>query len=136
MNTLALRSDFSGNPSFTDFLSRIRKTTQGAFANQDMPFERVVESLNIPRDMSYSPVFQVMFVLQNSTIDEAFNLAGVNVGSVHTSPGTSKFDMTLQFSEESGVLHGDLEYATDLFDESTIKAVPYTHLTLPTKRKA
>ena len=130
VNTLALRSDFSGNPSFTDFLARIRKTTQGAFANQDMPFERVVESLKIPRDMSYSPVFQVMFVLQNSTIDEAFNLAGVNVGSVHTSPGTSKFDMTLQFSEESGVLHGDLEYATDLFDESTVKAFAERYMTL------
>ncbi|OUS31219.1 hypothetical protein A9Q99_04270 [Gammaproteobacteria bacterium 45_16_T64] len=130
VNTLALRSDFSGNPSFTDFLGRVRKTTQGAFANQDMPFERVVENLNIPRDMSYSPVFQVMFVLQNSTIDEAFNLAGVNVESVHTSPGTSKFDMTLQFSEESGVLHGDLEYATDLFDESTIKSLANRYITL------
>ncbi|MCG8317534.1 MAG: amino acid adenylation domain-containing protein [Pseudomonadales bacterium] len=120
VNTLALRTDLEGNPRFTDFLTRVRKTTQGAFANQDMPFERVVEHLGIPRDMSYSPVFQVMFVLQNSTIDEAFNLAGVNVESLHTSPGTSKFDMTLQFSEESGVLYGDLEYATDLFEESTI----------------
>ena len=120
VNTLALRTDLSGNPSFAEFLTRIRKTTQNAFANQDMPFERVVEHLGIPRDMSYSPVFQVMFVLQNSTIDEAFNLAGVNVESLHTSPGTSKFDMTLQFSEESGVLYGDLEYATDLFEEGTI----------------
>lgn len=120
VNTLALRSDLSGNPSFVEFLSRVRKTTQGAFANQDMPFERVVEHLSIQRDMSFSPVFQVMFVLQNSTIDEAFNLAGVNVESVKTSPGTSKFDMTLQFSEESGVLYGDLEFATDLFNESTI----------------
>ena len=120
VNTMALRTDMSGNPGFSEFLTRIRKTTQNAFANQDMPFERVVEHLGIPRDMSYSPVFQVMFVLQNSTIDEAFNLAGVNVESLHTSPGTSKFDMTLQFSEESGVLYGDLEYATDLFEESTI----------------
>ena len=120
VNTLALRTDMGGNPSFTEFLTRIRKTTQNAFANQDMPFERVVEHLGIPRDMSYSPVFQVMFVLQNSTIDEAFNLAGVNVESLHTSPGTSKFDMTLQFSEESGVLYGDLEYATDLFEEATV----------------
>ncbi|MCG8670605.1 MAG: condensation domain-containing protein, partial [Pseudomonadales bacterium] len=83
VNTLALRTDLDGNPSFSDFLTRVRKTTQNAFANQDMPFERVVEHLGIPRDMSYSPVFQVMFVLQNSTIDEAFNLAGVNVESMH-----------------------------------------------------
>lgn len=121
VNTLALRSDLSGNPSFVDFLQRTRKVTQGAFANQEMPFERVVEALGIPRDMSYSPVFQVMFVLQNSTIDEGFNLAGVNVESLHTAPGTSKFDMTLEFSEESGVLHGDLEFSTDLFERSTIE---------------
>lgn len=121
VNTLALRSDLTGNPSFVEFLQRVRKTTQGAFANQEMPFERVVEALGIPRDMSYSPIFQVMFVLQNSTIDEEFNLAGVNVESLHTAPGTSKFDMTLEFSEESGVLHGDLEFSTDLFERSTIE---------------
>jgi amino acid adenylation domain-containing protein len=120
VNTLALRTDLSGNPSFTDLMQRVRKVTQGAFANQEMPFERVVEALSIPRDMSYSPVFQVMFVLQNSTIDEGFNLAGVNVESLHTAPGTSKFDMTMELSEESGVLHGDLEYSTDLFEEETI----------------
>ncbi|RLT97984.1 non-ribosomal peptide synthetase [Ketobacter sp.] len=120
VNTLALRSDLSGNPSFAELLQRVRKVTQGAFANQEMPFERVVEHLGVPRDMSYSPVFQVMFVLQNSTIDEEFNLAGVNVESLHTAPGTSKFDLTLELSEESGVLHGDLEYSTDLFEEDTI----------------
>ncbi|RLU03559.1 MAG: amino acid adenylation domain-containing protein, partial [Ketobacter sp.] len=121
VNTLALRTDLSGNPSFADLLQRVRKVTQGAFANQEMPFERIVEHLGVPRDMSYSPVFQVMFVLQNSTIDEEFNLAGVNVESLHTAPGTSKFDITLELSEESGVLHGDLEYSTDLFEEETIK---------------
>ena len=120
VNTLALRTDLSGNPSFADLMQRVRKVTQGAFANQEMPFERVVEHLGVPRDMSYSPVFQVMFVLQNSTIDEEFNLAGVNVESLHTAPGTSKFDITLELSEESGVLHGDLEYSTDLFEEETI----------------
>jgi len=120
VNTLALRTDLSGNPSFVDLLQRVRKVTQGAFANQEMPFERVVERLGIPRDMSYSPVFQVMFVLQNSTIDKEFNLAGVDVESLHTAPGTSKFDMTLELSEESGVLKGDLEYSTDLFEEETI----------------
>lgn len=120
VNTLALRTDFSGNPSFVDLLARVRQTTQEAFANQDMPFERVVEHLGIPRDLSYSPVFQVMFVLQNSTINEEFNLAGVNVEELHTAPGTAKFDLTLEFSEQSGVLYGDLEYSTDLFDESTM----------------
>ncbi|CBL45095.1 Non-ribosomal peptide synthetase modules and related proteins [gamma proteobacterium HdN1] len=120
VNTLGLRTDFSGNPSFTELMSRVRKTTQEAFANQDMPFERVVENLGIARDLSYSPVFQVMFVLQNSTINEEFNLAGVNVEELHTAPGTAKFDITLELSEQSGVLYGDLEYSTDLFDESTM----------------
>lgn len=120
VNTLALRTDLSGNPAFTDLLQRVRKVTQGAFSNQEMPFERVVEALGVQRDLSYSPVFQVMFVLQNSTIDEEFNLSGVNVESLHTAPGTSKFDMTLEFSEESGVLKGDLEFSTDLFEEQTI----------------
>ncbi|MVF12550.1 amino acid adenylation domain-containing protein [Ketobacter sp. MCCC 1A13808] len=120
VNTLALRSDLTGNPAFVELLQRIRKVTQGAFTNQELPFERVVEGLGISRDLSYSPVFQVMFVLQNSTIDEEFNLSGVNVESLHTAPGTAKFDMTLEFSEESGVLHGDLEYSTDLFEEATI----------------
>ena len=121
VNTLALRTDLSGNPSFAELLQRVRKVTQGGFANQEMPFERVVEHLGVPRDLSYSPVFQVMFVLQNSTIDEEFNLAGVNVESLHTAPGTAKFDITLELSEESGVLYGDLEYATDLFEEATIE---------------
>lgn len=120
VNTLALRTDLSGNPPFTDLLQRVRKVTQGAFSNQEMPFERVVEALGVQRDLSYSPIFQVMFVLQNSTIDEEFNLSGVNVESLHTAPGTSKFDFTLEFSEESGVLKGDLEYSTDLFEETTI----------------
>ena len=120
VNTLALRTDLSGNPSFTELMQRVRKVTQGAFSNQEMPFERVVEALSIPRDLSYSQVFQVMFVLQNSTIDEEFNLAGVNVESLHTAPGTSKFDMTLEFSEESGVLKGNLEFSTDLFEQDTM----------------
>lgn len=93
---------------------------QGVFINQELLFEWVVEGLGIFCDLSYFFVFQVMFVLQNSMIDEEFNLFGVNVESLYIVFGIVKFDMMLEFLEEFGVLYGDFEYLMDLFEEVII----------------
>ena len=69
VNTLALRIDHSGNPAFTELLERVKETTVGAYAHQDVPFEMVVDELNIVRDASKQPLFQVMFVLQNLPLE-------------------------------------------------------------------
>ena len=115
VNTLVLRTDLSGDPRFIDFLGRVRETTLGAFAHQDTPFEKVVEAVNPFRDMSYSPLFQVMFALQN--IPRAtLELPGSRLSPVEIDAGTSMFDLTLYMWEGDKGLSGSVEYNTDLFD--------------------
>ncbi len=120
VNTLSLRTDLSGQPSFLQLLQRVRQVTLEAFANQDVPFEHIVENLELARDLSHSPIFQVMFIYQTHTIDKGFNLAGVGVENIPCSTGTSKFDLSIEFSEVGGKLLGNVEYATDLYTNDTI----------------
>ena len=119
MNTLALRSDLSGDPTW-ELLTRVRATALRAYAHQDLPFEKLVEELQPERSMSHSPVFQVMFTLQNatgSTLEfEGLQMAGAGRGGV-----TSKFDLTLGLSQNEDRLSGWLEYNTDLFDEDRVE---------------
>ena len=119
VNTLVLRGDLSGNPSFRAFLGRTREAALGAYAHQDVPFERLVEELHPERNMSHSPFFQVMFVLQNAPW-EAAELAGLEVTPMLIHSGTSMFDLTLFVREREGVLHAAVEYNTDLFEAETI----------------
>ena len=122
VNTLALRNDLSGNPAFTDLLARVRQTSLDAFAHQDLPFEKLVEVLQPERNLSHSPVFQVMFVLQNAPWDAA-PMRGIEVAPGEIAPGNSaKFDLTLSAGEFEGALWLSFEYNTDLFDTSTIEA--------------
>jgi len=118
VNTLALRGDLSGDPSFRGLLGRVRESCLGAYAHQDVPFEHLVEELKPERDLSRSPLFQVMFVLQNAPQD-ALKLPGVTVTPWDVETGTSKFDVTLRLTDRDGELHGEIEYSTDLFEEAT-----------------
>ncbi|MCU0490000.1 MAG: amino acid adenylation domain-containing protein [Chloroflexaceae bacterium] len=119
VNTLVLRGDLSGNPSFSELLSRVRQAALGAFANQDLPFEYLVEAIQPERDLSRSPLFQVMLVLQNAP-SEALELSGLTLRPLDESSGTAKFDLLLSFVETANGLLGEIEYNTDLFDASTI----------------
>jgi amino acid adenylation domain-containing protein len=117
INTLVLRTDLSGEPTFRELLARVKEVALGAYANQDVPFEKLVEELQPGRDMSRSPLFQVMFVLQNAPMP-AFKKGDLVMSPVVIEGVTSKFDMTLSLmEEEDGIILGWLECNTDLFDE-------------------
>lgn len=120
VNTLALRSNLSNHLSFEEFLTQIKQVCLDAYAHQDVPFEQLVEVLQPERNLSHSPIFQVMFVLQNTAMEE-LELPGLTVSSLETSRKTSKFDLTLSMEENDEKLRGEWEYNTDLFHCSTIE---------------
>ncbi|MEU8922550.1 amino acid adenylation domain-containing protein [Kitasatospora sp. NPDC048545] len=128
VNTLVLRTDTSGNPSFTELLGRARETALGAYAHQDMPFERLVEELKPTRSLARHPLFQVMLVLQSNEQAEP-STAGLRVEPLPAATGSAKFDLSL-IAEESFGPDGEptgidcaLDYATDLFDRETVEAI-------------
>ena len=119
INTLVLRGDLSGSPTFEELLARVRETTLTAYEHQDLPFELLVEELQPKRDLSRSPLFQAMFVLQNAPIPQK-HLRDLTFSPLEFETGTSKFDLFCQFEETESGLKGWMEYNTDLFDASTI----------------
>ncbi len=119
LNTLALRMDLSGSPTVREWMGRVREQTLVAFANQDVPFERLVEVLQPARDLSRPPLCQVLFSLQNATSDRA-RLGAVEVEPFEIGWHSSKLDLTMFFEERGGELAATIEYATALFDASTI----------------
>ena len=119
VNTLVLRGDLSGDPSFREFLGRVRKAALGAYAHQDLPFEQIVGVLDRDRDPSRTPLFQVMFVLQNAPLPISSG-AGLDLEILDATSGTAKFDLTLFATETGAGLTLLMEYATDLFDAATI----------------
>jgi amino acid adenylation domain-containing protein len=120
VNTVALRLDLNGDPSFPDFLRQVRTTVLEAQAHQELPFERLVEELGVARDLGHTPLFQVMFVLEEAP-SEATRLADLEVSRLPVSTGTSVFDLTLEMvRQRDGSLDAVFEYSTDLFAESTI----------------
>ena len=120
VNTLPLRADLSGNPTFREVLLRVRTVCIAAHAHQDLPFEKLVEELHQERDLSHNPLFQVMFVFQN-VLDPVLKFRGVKSAPVGINTGTSKFDLTLSLGEREQTLVGFFEYSTDLFERSTIE---------------
>lgn len=122
VNALVLRTDLSDAPSFIEVLKRVREVALGAYAHQDVPFEKLVEELRPARDLSYTPLFQVMFILQSTPMD-GIRVAGLSISPVELEYKTSKFDLTLSLSETPTGLQGSLEYSTDLFDRSTIQRI-------------
>ncbi|HLK55636.1 MAG TPA: condensation domain-containing protein, partial [Chthonomonadaceae bacterium] len=119
VNTLVLRGDLSGDPSFVDLLGRIRETSLGAYAHQDLPFEKLVDELHPERSLSHSPIFQVMFILQN-TPRGAAGLEGLQIKTLGGEGVNAKFDLLLTATETQSGLRLVLEYNTDLFDGETI----------------
>jgi amino acid adenylation domain-containing protein/non-ribosomal peptide synthase protein (TIGR01720 family) len=120
VNTLALRSQVDGNESFRQLLQRVKQTTVEAYAHQELPFEKVVEALDIPRDMSRNPVFQVMFALHNIPPSGNLNLADVELSSENYSEVTSKFDLSFDITDADGELSIAITYCSDLYEEATV----------------
>ncbi|HST59426.1 MAG TPA: amino acid adenylation domain-containing protein, partial [Longimicrobium sp.] len=118
VNTLALRTDLSGNPDFREVVRRVRTGTVDAFAHQEVPFERLVDELRIERSLSRHPLFQVSFSVMPGA-GAPLELAGLQASVEQTGTGTAKFDLTVQMAPWEGGLAGGLEYATDLFDPTT-----------------
>ncbi|MFK4071137.1 MupA/Atu3671 family FMN-dependent luciferase-like monooxygenase [Streptomyces sp. NPDC029674] len=120
VNTLVMRVNAGGEPTFDELLRRVRATALGAFDHQDLPFEQLVEELQPERTLSYSPLFQHMFILQNATT-ESFRLPGFDARLEEVHTGTAKFDTTLIVEEGPDGLRGVLEFATDLYDAATAR---------------
>ncbi len=120
VNTLVLRTDLSGDPSFRQFLRRVHETSLGAYAHQDLPFEKVVEVLNPKRDSSRSPMFQVMLSMLNTPM-RPLQLPKLQHRRTMLDSGTAKFDLTLYAIEEPAGLSFTCEYNTDLFQSDRIE---------------
>ncbi|MEU1820806.1 condensation domain-containing protein, partial [Streptomyces roseifaciens] len=128
VNTLVLRTDVSGDPSFTELLTRIRDTDLAAFTHQDIPFERLVEEINPDRSAARHPLFQVMLVLQNNA-EGSIELDDLTVEPESVGSIPAKFDLNFAFVEQQDAaglpsgIRGDLLFATDLFDRSSAQAM-------------
>ncbi|PSF37372.1 non-ribosomal peptide synthetase [Aphanothece hegewaldii CCALA 016] len=119
VNTLPLRINSAGNPTFEELLQRVRQVTLNAYTYQDLPFERILDYLSIERSLSYSPLFQVMFVLQNTPM-EKIEVSGLTWTPLELENSTAKFDLTIILEETAQGLDGVFEYNTDLFEAATI----------------
>jgi amino acid adenylation domain-containing protein len=119
VNTLVLRTRFEDNLSFEQLLEQLRSTTIAAYEHQDLPFQQIVEALKPERSMSYSPLFQVMFALQN--VNGEIELPGITATEFNSPNTIAKFDLTLSMRESSLGLDCEWEYNTDLFDGTTIE---------------
>jgi amino acid adenylation domain-containing protein len=119
-NTLVLRTDLGGDPTFRELLGRVREGTLGAYEHQEVPFERLVAELRPERSLSHAPLFQVMFILQNADRSGS-GLAGLRMEGVAAESETTRFDLALTAVPHDGGIGCLLEYSTDLFDRSTIQ---------------
>jgi amino acid adenylation domain-containing protein len=129
VNTLVLRTDLSGKPSFGEVLRRVREVTLAAYAHQELPFEKLVEALAPRRDLSRSPLMQVMFILQNAP-QPGLRLGEARLRPLDVETGSAKFDLTLALEEAAGGLQGWVEYSTDLFEAATIDRLVEHYQTL------
>ncbi|MDQ2902116.1 MAG: amino acid adenylation domain-containing protein [Chloroflexota bacterium] len=129
VNNLVLRTDLAGNPAFRSLLKRVREVTLGAYAHQDIPFEKLVEELEPERDLSRNPLFQIMFSLQN-TLRSDITLTDLAVQPLEIDSGTARFDIILLLEENEQGLSGTFGYSTDLFDASTIARMAGHYRTL------
>jgi amino acid adenylation domain-containing protein len=117
-NAIVLRTDLSGDPTFSDLLRRVRRITLDAYRNQELPIEEILQALQVPRNSEGNPLFQVMFLLQKAPSNPA--LSGLSANFVEVDPGIARCDLLLELIDEDGRLSGWLEYSTDLFEDRTI----------------
>ncbi|WP_169513067.1 condensation domain-containing protein [Bacillus fungorum] len=131
INTLALRSDLSGNPRFRDFLKNVRQTTLEAFSHQQLPFFKLLDALKVPRSSSYSPLVQVMFDYHNhKSLTKDVELLGLDMQFINTNTEMAKFDLCMTLAEGDEEILGIMEYSTSLFDEPTIELLMKRFFTL------
>ncbi|HVS00394.1 MAG TPA: amino acid adenylation domain-containing protein [Thermoanaerobaculia bacterium] len=121
VNTLVLRTGLAGDPTFAELLGRVRAVSLAAYAHQDVPFERLVEALAPERDLSRTPLFQVVFGLHNAPMPQMELAPGLELTLEEPHTGTSKFDLSLMLEESRDGLAGTIEYSTDLFDAATVR---------------
>ncbi|MFI7041133.1 amino acid adenylation domain-containing protein [Microbispora rosea] len=119
INSLPMRADLSGDPTFTELLGRVRETALDAYAHQELPFDRLVGELGVERDVSRSPVFQVMFALQNYR-SAPLRTQGLTMSAYPFKVTASRFDLALYLMDQGDGLHGNITYRTELFRPATI----------------
>ncbi|WP_440902803.1 condensation domain-containing protein, partial [Actinosynnema sp.] len=119
VNTVVLRGDLSGDPTFAELITQARDTALTAFGNQDVPFERLVERLRPERDLSRNPLFQVMFDVQESAVSTGLSLPGLHLTGFALPWESAKFDLTATFLAHPDRFSLDVEYSADLFDAAT-----------------
>ena len=129
VNTLALRLELGGDPTVAGLLGRVRAAALDAYAHQDLPFEKLVQELQLDRTLGRTPLFQTMFVLQNTPLTPLV-LPGLTAEPVEVDTATSKYDLTLALEERSGAIIGRLEYSTGLFDEATARRIASLYVNL------
>ncbi|WP_437742531.1 amino acid adenylation domain-containing protein [Sorangium sp. So ce1504] len=119
LNTLALRVDLSGNPSVTELLARVRAAVLEGQAHQEVPFERVLEALSLERNLSHTPLFNVMIAMDPAP-EQAPEIPGLSIGAQRVDTGTAQFDLALNLVPDGQGARGAWEYNTDLFDGATV----------------
>lgn len=129
MQTLVLRTDLSGNPPFRELLRRVRKVALGAYAHQDIPFEKLVLELNPKRTLSRTPLFQVLFQLRNLPA-HPLALLGLDAKEWYFDPEIAHLDLAMELEEQEGKLRGVIAYNTDLFDRETIERMVHHYQVL------
>ena len=119
VNSLVLRTDLSGNPTFQELVCRVKEVTLGAYAHQDLPFEKLVDALHLERSLSYHPLFQIAFSLQNTPV-EALELPGLTFEVLEIEHCSAKLDLEFHLWQDAEGLKVQAIYSTDLFDGATI----------------
>jgi natural product biosynthesis luciferase-like monooxygenase protein len=119
INTVVVRADLAGDPTFTELLARVRAAVLDALAHQEVPFERLVDALQVPRDLSRAPLCQALLVLHNTPVPR-LELGELTLEGLELDPGTAKLDLTAELREGPDGIRGGLEYHVDLFDRPTV----------------
>jgi amino acid adenylation domain-containing protein len=120
VNTLALRTDLSGDPTFAELVARVRETTVSAYAHQEVPFERLVDELKVERALSHSPIAQVHFILHTEPAGEIV-LGPLQLALVEPEPASTQYELSFSLRERRHGMEVDVEYNRDLFDRATVE---------------